>query len=314
MRDLTPRSRGRRVALSLGVLLGLLAAVAIASTGDTPLGGGGVRPPSDRLTDVLVSLLLVLVVLGIPVLAVLLFFRRHAQVELERLGVRRKRGALGTATVLVAVGLLIAISLKIAADRTGEQPLRIPTVSTNPADGETGSQVLDEPYRPRFATAAVAVVLGVAAAAAAAALLSARARRRRLGDAQELALVLADVLEETLDDLRAEPDPRRAVIAAYARLERALAAYGLPRRPAEAPGEYLQRIFADLDVGRRSVERLTALFTQAKFSQHEIGPATKEEAIAALETVREELRTAEARAEAERAAALQAARERAAPS
>jgi uncharacterized protein DUF4129 len=300
------------VALSLALLLGLLAAVAIASTGDTPLGGGSVRPPSDRLTDVLVSLLLVLIVAGIPVFVVLLFFRRHAVGELERLGVRRKRGALGTVAVLVAVGLLIAISLKIAADRSGEQSLRIPTVSTTPADGGSDGQAADEPYRPQFATAAVVVVLGVAAAAAAAALLSSRARRRRLGDTQELALVLADVLEETLDDLRAEPDPRRAVIAAYARLERALAAYGLPRRPSEAPREYLERIFADLEVGRRSVERLTALFTQAKFSQHEIGAATKEEAIDALETVRQELRAAEARAEAERAAALTAARERAA--
>ena len=63
---------------------------------------------------------------------------------------------------------------------------------------------------------------------------------------------LADVLDETLDDLRAETDPRRAVIAAYARMERALAAYGLPRSPAEAPDEYLQRIFADLEVSRRA--------------------------------------------------------------
>ena len=52
--------------------------------------------------------------------------------------------------------------------------------------------------------------------------------------------VLADVLEETIDDLRAEADPRRAVIAAYARMERALAAAGLPRSPAEAPDEYLR--------------------------------------------------------------------------
>ena len=34
------------------------------------------------------------------------------------------------------------------------------------------------------------------------------------------------VLDETLDDLRAEPDARRAIIAAYARLERVLAAHG----------------------------------------------------------------------------------------
>ena len=52
------RSRGRRAALLVGLLVLLLAAVAIASTGDTPLGAGG-RRPADRLVDVAASLLLV---------------------------------------------------------------------------------------------------------------------------------------------------------------------------------------------------------------------------------------------------------------
>ena len=67
-----------------------------------------------------------------------------------------------------------------------------------------------------------------------------------------LELTLADVLRETLDDLRAEPDPRVAVIAAYARLERTLAAFGMPRRDSDAPLEYLERILVELDVGAES--------------------------------------------------------------
>ena len=118
---------------------------------------------------------------------------------------------------------------------------------------------------------------------------------------ESLLPALADVLDETLDDLRAETDPRRAVIAAYARMERALAAYGLPRSPAEAPDEYLQRIFADLDVSRRATSRLTALFAWAKFSGHDVAPEMKQEAIEALEAVREELRAAEILAEQQRA-------------
>ena len=39
---------------------------------------------------------------------------------------------------------------------------------------------------------------------------------------------LAEVLSETLDDLRREPDPRKAVIGAYAKMERTLAARGFP--------------------------------------------------------------------------------------
>ena len=77
------------------------------------------------------------------------------------------------------------------------------------------------------------------------------------------------------------------MIAAYARMERALAAYGLPRSPAEAPDEYLQRIFADLDVSRRATSRLTALFSWAKFSGHDVAPEMKQEAIEALEAVRD---------------------------
>ena len=149
----------------------------------------------------------------------------------------------------------------------------------------------------------VLIVLALLAIAIAAWDLSHRARRRRLEPlAEPLVPALADVLEETLDDLRAEADPRRAVIAAYARMERALAAYGLPRNAAEAPDEYLQRIFADLEVSRRATSRLTALFTWAKFSSHDVAPEMKQEAIEALEAVREELRAAEILAEHERAA------------
>ena len=121
-------------------------------------------------------------------------------------------------------------------------------------------------------------------------LTSPRARRRSRGDARR-------------PPRRA--DPRRAVIAAYARMERALGAYGLPRHPSEAPDEYLQRIFADLDVCRLSTSRLTALFSWAKFSGHDVAPEMKQEAIEALEAVLEELRAAEILAEHERLAARQ---------
>ena len=54
-------------------------------------------------------------------------------------------------------------------------------------------------------------------------------------------------LDEAIDDLRRDPDPRRAVIAAYARMEQALTLYGCPRRPSEAPYEYLSRVARDLE-------------------------------------------------------------------
>lgn len=101
---------------------------------------------------------------------------------------------------------------------------------------------------------------------------------------------IAAALDESLDDLRGEPDVRRAIIAAYARMERALGAAGVPRRPAEAPLEYLARALRSLDASGPAVTRLTDLFERAKFSQHEPDESMRAEAIDALVAVRDELR------------------------
>ena len=101
---------------------------------------------------------------------------------------------------------------------------------------------------------------------------------------------LAAALDESLDDLRADPDLRRAIIAAYARMETALGSIGVPRRPAEAPLEYLERVLLALDTSQTSVRRLTDLFEWARFSHHEPEPSMRDEAVNALEAVRDELR------------------------
>lgn len=101
---------------------------------------------------------------------------------------------------------------------------------------------------------------------------------------------VAMALDESLDDLRNDPDLRRAIIAAYARMEGALGASGVPRRPAEAPLEYLERALLALDTSQVAVRRLTDLFEWARFSHHEPEPSMRDEAIDALVAVRDELR------------------------
>ena len=99
------------------------------------------------------------------------------------------------------------------------------------------------------------------------------------------------------------------MIAAYARLERVLADHGVAAAPTEAPLEYLARVLASLQVGDEAVATLTHLFERAKFSQHAVGPEMKEQAIAALETVRDELLVAR-RARPEGAGGVDSARGR----
>ena len=113
---------------------------------------------------------------------------------------------------------------------------------------------------------------------------AARPWRLRSSEAVSLAL------DESLDDLRNEPDLRRAIVAAYARMERALAQAGTPRLASEAPNEYLERALGELDTSAPAVRRLTDLFEWAKFSQHEPEPPMRDEAIDALVAVRDELR------------------------
>ena len=104
-------------------------------------------------------------------------------------------------------------------------------------------------------------------------------------------------VEAALQPLHDPTDPRAAVIAAYARMERALGAYGVPRRRAEAPLEYLDRVARELP-GQRSARRLvfelTHLFERAKFSPHAVDAEMKEDAIASLASLRDELRGAPA--------------------
>jgi hypothetical protein len=113
-------------------------------------------------------------------------------------------------------------------------------------------------------------------------------------DDQSLEADMVSAIETTIDDLRSERDPRKAVIAAYALMERTLTAHGLPRDQAEAPREYLTRILRGLAVRETAVHTLTELFEYAKFSRHEIDAAMKERAIDALLAVREDLQREDA--------------------
>ena len=290
-------------------MVAALAIVAVAARGETPIGQAGTRRPADGLLDVLLSLFLVLMGLGVILFCYLLLLRKDVIAQQRALGKRKQRRFAG---LLILGVFLVALFLVVRYQAENPGGLRIPTIEPPPdADGAAAGP--DEGrYTPEFALIPVLIVSLLAVGGIAAAWWSAKARRRARGfDETTLAEALSDVLEETLDDLRAERDPRRAVIAAYARLERAVGAYGLPRRPAEAPLEYLARMLVELSVSRPAVRRLTLLFERAKFSQHEVGLEMKEQAIAALQQVQDELRAAELAARIERAAALELARERA---
>ena len=212
------------------------------------------------------------------------------------LDAKRKQARMLTALFVIAliVGMVLGRQfVHITPFGSGQQGAAggRPTTTTT----HSGTTV-EKPYDPEFQWLPVAILAGAGIATWIGFREAARRRKRR-GRATtdvELADELARMLDDTLDDLRAEPDPRRAVIAAYARTERALGGYGFPRRPFEAPLEYLDRIAGPLHErqpsARRLVFELTHLFERAKFSSHTVDAEMKDDAIRTLAALRDELR------------------------
>jgi hypothetical protein len=138
----------------------------------------------------------------------------------------------------------------------------------------------------------LAIVLGLVILAVA--ILAVRhSRLDRLKRDKTAPEAFAAALDQSIDDLRGDPDLRRAIVAAYARMEAALAAAGIPRHPAEAPLEYLERVLLSLDASAEAVRRLTDLFEWARFSHHAPEPSMRDDAVDALVAVRDELRASE---------------------
>lgn len=276
-------------ALAIAVLVGLAAA------GDLPTGDA--RRPSDGMLDLLLSFGVVL--LAGALLAGAVLFVLGWSLKLRGGGSGEAPSPLrGFVAIAFAVVVLGAFALlRRRRDETtpleGADELGRPGEVAEPAPLSNG-------YEPEFTTVPVLVFLGAVAAGLLALWLTHRARRRQ--EAPRLrppaGPSLDALLAGTVDDLRTEPDPRRAVIAAYARLEASLAAAGHPRSRADAPGEYLGRVLREAAVSPQAATRLTALFAQAKFSQHAVGEEMRADAISALERVRNDLRDREALREA----------------
>lgn len=172
----------------------------------------------------------------------------------------------------------------------GSAPSFAPPQATHPAVAPATFAAGGEWVPPAAGAALLIVVLAVGL----------WAFRRRGGGASEEAGTpetaapafsqdLAAAVDESLDDLRRERDPRRAVIAAYVRLERILARHGLPRRDVETPSEYAARILQELGLSELAVEGLTHLFELARFSRRDIDRSLQDQAIAALVAIREGL-------------------------
>jgi hypothetical protein len=120
-----------------------------------------------------------------------------------------------------------------------------------------------------------------------------RGRRHRLQNrdaslgADSDKLALKAVVDETLAALMREADPRHAILACYALMERSLAVRGTARNPEETALEYARRLLALAGAPAEPVGSLTGLFHLAAFSSRAVDEGMRQTAISSLHSIRE---------------------------
>ena len=285
-----PRARGRGpdggrgagrvgwMALAAGSLaVGL---VALASGG----GDWPVRPPSRLLVDVPRGIMMLAVVTAcvsvVAFFAFLLALARHHGKD------REVKSALRSLLLLPLVALVVAIALR-------NTPLAQIVLNLHAPEGFPG---FDDVFGSDAAAAAVPfvgtavallVLLGALGSLALVLWLALGDRLRDWLGRRPAAVSdpLADAVEESLDDLRLEPDVRLAILRCYRRFELVLARSRVPRAPWQTATEFMAAALGRLPLPADAVRQLTRLFEIARFSEEPLGPADRDAAWQALERI-----------------------------
>jgi hypothetical protein len=302
----SPARAALRTALLLGLAVLLLAVVALASRGLEADGGGrsvgGLSVP--RAPGAAVESLVVLIVVGVVAATSLLAFMlagivrpRKKPDEDEMVAEPPPRPwwsgplliLMAVATFALPIGLLVWFSGIGGQPRSSSGAAEHPARTVAPIGRPGGGAELTSPD-----WALVWVAIGIMVVVLVVLVVLRRGRRGppapTLGSPRG---TMAQAVEETIEDIDRDPDPRHAIISAYARMERVLATHGWARRPSWSPFEYLEESLEQLSVPAAPAHSLTELFEVAKFSRHRVDTTMKSRAIDALVAVRQALETEE---------------------
>jgi len=293
-----PLSAGRTAALA-GGLVALLAVVSVAARSgdhDRAVPGGALTGSAGHHAVVWVLLVLgpIAAVVGLGVFLYSQILRRRDD---EQMAALRKRAQLRRRIMLAALVALIVYSVA-----THQNPVEVlldllrslfgnlhDRLNSFRSGGGQAPNAAEQSHARRsegFATidwviAGLTWLLIVAGAAVAI-----RRFRRRPEPAPRVAIERDDEPADTrLERLRAEPDARRAVIGAYALMDRLMDERALGRRRSEAPLEYLGRMTGAGYTRITALGRLTRLYARARFSTHAVDAGMQAEAVDAVEAI-----------------------------
>jgi Domain of unknown function (DUF4129) len=283
------RSKRWDVAGGVGCVLGaLVAVVALASRapldGSQPVNAGSARTPLTALLVLAAGAGLV-VLCAIPVFMWRGRWRRDDEPEHERPPVQ-VHWAWKVAAILVPFALGAALlAAAVLGVRIFPGPPRLAGLSvTHRVVAAPGAEHRARSFELPFwlpwtvlGILAVAVVLG--------GWLALR-RSQTLTDKPLRTPATRAAVEAAISALDLTRDPRDAVIAAYAAMERTFASRDLGRLAPEAPREYLTRVLTVSAAPADQAATITGLFEEARFSTHPISEAARTRTLAALSALR----------------------------
>jgi Domain of unknown function (DUF4129) len=278
---------------ALVTFVGLTAAIAVAAMAarapladSTPTNAASAGAPVTALFILLVGAGIV----AVGFLAMLLWpgRRRKHDDELEPIGeplqVHWLWKVLACLVPLVLGAALVAAAVIGARTRhpvprlvLGGSGARLPTSSHGASAGASGFVLAS--WLPW-------TVLGILVLAIATGVILVLRRRPPIAAAPSQETAAHAAVQEAIRTLETPSDPRQAVIAAYASMQRTLAANGVARSPAEAPREYLRRVLTANGATEHAARTLTDLFEEARFSRHPIPERARGLALAALTSMR----------------------------
>lgn len=121
------------------------------------------------------------------------------------------------------------------------------------------------------------------------------------GDDLALDQLVEATAQPSQDEALAQREPRDAVVACWVAVEDGVERAGLERSPAETSEDLTRRVLGQWQVDQGAIARLAGLYREARFSRHAMTEPDRAAALAALERINTDLRSA-ARARDEAAA------------
>lgn len=275
---------GTRSALVASGVVGLGLLVSIAATG-LPEAVDGSAGASLRLRLPDAVRLAVLVLLGLSGIAWLSLLGSRPVRGLDLAEYRRLRRRSLVAGLALPLAVLV-YAVWVQRQEGGGQGIEAPLAAIRALLAQGGKPATSSTL---FDLAAAALALGLALACfglLALVALSGRVPWRRAREATPSApATLRHSVAASLADLRADPDVRRAIVRAWLRFEGELARASAPRAPWQTASELMRAALGRLPLPPAPVERLTALFELARFSDRPLGPDARDVACDCLEEI-----------------------------